>query len=107
MIFLKQPLILLNEMPAEILEIMLIFSQLLYLSINTWIFMSSSAIYLYLVFLIFFDFSSDIFQEMLSSFFKVLILIYVLTFIMSYFSEAIHIELSYKRCEISVFEVDG
>lgn len=87
---------------------MLIISKLLNLTIDGVILDSSiSSINLNLLLFLLFYFSGDIFQKVSCSLFKKLIRVYIFSLLMPCLTKSIHIQLSYERCKISVFEVTG
>lgn len=60
-----------------------------------------------LFFLILFDFASDVFEEVLGPLLEVVVHIHVVAVRMADFSEAVHVELAYKRGKVAMLEVDG
>jgi hypothetical protein len=93
---------------AHLLQIFLVSLEFLNLPIDSVglpSFIVVSAVELYLVLTIFFDFTHNVFEEMLCSEFKILIRVYIISVRVPYFSETVHVELADEGSEIAVFEV--
>jgi hypothetical protein len=105
-VFLQQALVLLDEVPAQLLQVLLVVSQLLDLPSNRDLIVLVG-IEFHLLILFLFDFPGDALEEVPGACLEVLVHVDVFPLVVAYFFEAVHVELPDEGGEIAMLEVDG